>query len=102
MAGYGVEGKVEFSTGGASGIGRATAEVLGSEGVKVVIADVNDSEAAITRKLVEAAGGTGLGLHVDVADPQQVADAIAETVATFGRLDAAVNCAAITLGAERR
>ncbi|MGJ7539059.1 3-oxoacyl-ACP reductase [Brevibacterium luteolum] len=84
-------GRTAVVTGGASGIGLATARRLASEGAHVVIADTN---AAAGAAAAEAVGG--LFVQTDVTDPQQV-DALFDTAAeTYGRLDIAFNNAGVS------
>lgn len=75
--------KVLFVTGGASGIGRATAARFVAEGGRVAIADINGERAA--EVAAELTNAVGFGL--DVADEDSVAAAINGTVEAFGRLD---------------
>lgn len=84
-------GKVAFVTGGASGLGEATARLFAAEGAKVVIADINEAGArAVADSLPEA-----LALRVDTSDEQAVEQAIAEAVETYGRIDILFNNAGI-------
>ncbi len=85
-----VDGKVALVTGGASGIGRATAELLAREGAKVMIADVNDAGGAET---VEAIGTDAKFVHLDVTDEAAWVAALDATVEAFGGLSVLVNCA---------
>jgi NAD(P)-dependent dehydrogenase (short-subunit alcohol dehydrogenase family) len=84
--------KSALVTGGAQGIGRATAQRLAADGWQVAIAD-NDSEALAEAKSL--LGGI-LALECDVADETSVARAAADAVARFGRLDALVSNAGVT------
>jgi 3-oxoacyl-[acyl-carrier protein] reductase len=87
--------KVAIITGGAAGIGRATALRFAKEGAAVSAWDVNDSGAdALVAELNEA-GGAGHFMKVDVTDAESVAAGVAEVVARFGRIDALVNNAGI-------
>ncbi len=83
-------GKVAFITGGGGGIGRATAERFAEEGVRVVIADIDDSagEAAAesARSRGKNSGGDGHFVHCDVREKASVEAAIAETIKRFGKL----------------
>ncbi|MBW4495365.1 MAG: glucose 1-dehydrogenase [Oscillatoria princeps RMCB-10] len=87
-----VEGKVALVTGGASGIGKATARMLAREGASVAITDI--SESAGTAAASEIAGA--IFIQHDVSSEQQWQDVIAQTIAEFGKLDILVNCAGIT------
>jgi NAD(P)-dependent dehydrogenase (short-subunit alcohol dehydrogenase family) len=72
-------GKVAVITGGASGVGRAIAAKLASEGAKVVIADVDAESTAKTRDELAGQGLKVDGMEVDVTDAGSV-DALAERV----------------------
>ncbi len=88
-------GKVAFVTGAASGIGRATAVAFAQEGARVAILDRTEDALDATAGAVRATGAEVLVLGCDVAQPEQVEAAIAEVVATFGRLDVAFNNAGV-------
>jgi NAD(P)-dependent dehydrogenase (short-subunit alcohol dehydrogenase family) len=77
---YGLQGKVALVTGAASGIGKATAELLAAKGAYVVGCDVK-------------AGGDVLA--ADVTDGEALRAVVAEAVARHGRLDVAANCAGV-------
>lgn len=89
-------GRVAIVTGAGMGMGAATARVFAARGASVVVSDINLAAAGETAATVRAAGGTAHVVECDVAEEEQVAALVAETVATFGRLDCAVNNAAIT------
>jgi glucose 1-dehydrogenase len=78
------------------GMGAATAQVFAGYGAKVVVSDINLPAAEETAAAIRASGGTAHVVACDVAEEAQVKALIAETVSTFGRLDCAVNNAAIT------
>jgi NAD(P)-dependent dehydrogenase (short-subunit alcohol dehydrogenase family) len=90
-----VHGKSVLVTGAGSGIGRATALLLAEEGAQVMVTDINAGNSEETVRQVKAAGGTAHWISVDVASPQDVRKAVQHIVATFGRLDGAVNNAGI-------
>ncbi len=91
-----VEGKVALVTGGAGGIGRATALAFAEAGARaVMIADLKDDDAAETVAMVESLGAVALYQRTDVTDEEEVAELIAATVDDFGALDCAFNNAGI-------
>ncbi len=94
MAGR-VEGKVALVTGGASGIGRATALTFAREGAKLVIADMNEEGGQQTVHMITEQGGEAIFVHVDVSQATAVEAMISQTVETYGRLDCAHNNAGI-------
>ena len=93
-----LENKVVFITGGAAGLGRAAAVAAAQEGAKVVIADLPNSDHAAGLAAVQAAGAEALFVPLDVTDSATIQQAIAATVAQFGRLDVALNNAGIGEG----
>ena len=91
-----LDGKVAIVTGAGMGMGAATARVMAGYGAKVIVSDINVPAAEATAESIRAAGGIAHVVACNVADEEQVKALVAETVATFGRLDCAVNNAAIT------
>jgi NAD(P)-dependent dehydrogenase (short-subunit alcohol dehydrogenase family) len=85
-----LKGKVALVTGGASGIGKAIAARLATDGAAVVVADLQKSQAA------------ALSLQVDVSKESDVARMAAEAVKAFGRIDILVNNAALFSSIELR
>jgi NAD(P)-dependent dehydrogenase (short-subunit alcohol dehydrogenase family) len=88
-------GRVALVTGGASGIGKATAQRIAAEGGSVLIADVQDDAGAAVVEEIEGSGGAAAFVHLDVTDEQGWAHAVAETIERFGGLDILVNNAGI-------
>lgn len=87
-------GKVAIVTGGGSGIGRATALLLASEGASVTVADIASDPAHAVVEAIVAAGGSARAQVVDVSDPAAVEAMVADAVAAFGGLDVLHNNAA--------
>lgn len=89
------DGRVALVTGGASGIGKATALRIASEGGSVVIADVQDDLGNEVAAQIEKDGGKALFVHLDVTSENDWTDAVAKTVDSFGGLNILVNNAGI-------
>lgn len=95
-----VERRAALITGGARGIGAATALRLAEEGRDIVIADLLEERAQETVAAIEALGQSALFVKTDITDPLQVDAAVAQAVEQYGRLDILVCCAGI-LGWEK-
>lgn len=92
-----LDGKVAVITGGASGMGRATALRFLAEGAKVVIGDLNDASADETLGLIAGQGQADNAAYIrtDVADEAAVKAAVDLAVDRFGRLDCIFNNAGV-------
>jgi NAD(P)-dependent dehydrogenase (short-subunit alcohol dehydrogenase family) len=88
------EAKTVLITGGATGIGRATALAFALEGAAVMIGDVDD-RATETVALIEAAGGKAAFKSADVSDAQAMTELVRDTVARFGGMHMAFNNAGV-------
>ena len=88
-------GDVAFVTGGSAGMGRACSMAFAAAGAQVVLCDLNDDGGHETVSLIAAAGGTAVYVRGDVSVAGDVEAAVATAVSHFGRLDCAVNAAAI-------
>jgi NAD(P)-dependent dehydrogenase (short-subunit alcohol dehydrogenase family) len=92
---FGLAGRTCIVTGGAQGIGEACIRRFTREGAQLVIADIDDSRGAAL-----AAELGALYVHCDVGDKAQVDALVAQTMATFGRIDVLVNNAGIFRAAD--
>ena len=90
-----LENKVALISGAARGMGAAEAKLFAGEGAKVVIGDILDNEGRRTEAEINEAGGECLFLHLDVTSESNWQQAVAATVARFGKLDVIVNNAGI-------
>jgi NAD(P)-dependent dehydrogenase (short-subunit alcohol dehydrogenase family) len=87
--------KVALVTGGASGIGRATALTFAREGAKLVIADMHEEGGQQTVHMIRKNGGDATFVQADVSRATEVEAMVSATVGTYGRLDCAHNNAGI-------
>lgn len=86
-----LQGQTAFVTGGASGIGRATAARLAQDGARVAIADLNLAGAQAVAQSIRADGGEALALAADVSDLAAVQAAVHEAAARLGPVTILVN-----------
>lgn len=87
--------RVAFVTGGASGIGEATAQTLAAAGAAVMVADVDDEGAEDTVAAIADAGGTAIAQHTDITDRDEVFAGVSRCVDELGRLDVMANIAGV-------
>ena len=90
-------GQVALVTGAANGIGRATAQAFASEGLKVVVSDVDVAGGEQTVELIRQAGGEALFVRCDVSRDAEVQVLMASVIEAYGRLDYAFNNAGIEI-----
>jgi len=86
-----LQDQVAIVTGGAQGIGGATARRLAEEGARVLIADIDQEAAAANVATIHAAGGTAAFLRADVSNPDDIRAMVDEAVRRFGKLTILVN-----------
>src|SRR5262247_1909007 len=92
-----LQGKVALVTGAGGGLGTAIAKRFAAEGACLLCTDRDADRAAATATAIDTAGGSAQSMRADVADPQDCAAQVRETVHRFGRIDIVVNNAGIAL-----
>jgi 3-hydroxybutyrate dehydrogenase len=92
-----LEGKVAIITGAASGIGKAIAGLYARHGARVAIADINQQAADQAAAEINAAGGTAIGIAMDVTSEDAVNAGTDQVVAQFGALDILVSNAGVQI-----
>ena len=90
-------GQVALVTGAAAGIGRATAQAFAEQGLKVVLADIDEAGIRDGAESIRAAGGQAIAVRCDVTRDAEVKALIEQTLAQYGRLDYAFNNAGIEI-----
>lgn len=90
-----LENKVAIITGAAMGMGLETAKLFAEEGAKVVVADFNEEAGNAVVKKINSKGGAAAFCKVDISRASQVEAMVKFAVDTYGRLDCAVNNAAL-------
>ena len=90
-----LKNKIAIITGGASGIGLATAKLFAKEGAKVIIWDLSPKGEDVAEELTSK-GHTAMFAKVSVADKEQVLKATSAALKQFGRIDILINNAGIT------
>ncbi len=93
-----LSGHVAVVTGGASGIGRATAEAFAAEGSNIAIWDINEDAASVAAEIAERDGTQSIAISVDVTDESAVRDAVEQTVDKIGAINHLFHSAAIGSG----
>ena len=94
--------KVSIITGAGQGIGKATALKFAKEGAKVVVCDINATNANQTAAEIQAQGGEAIAFIVDVTNKETIRTMVAAVVARYGRIDTLVNNAGITQDAQMK
>jgi NAD(P)-dependent dehydrogenase (short-subunit alcohol dehydrogenase family) len=99
---FGVAGRVVIVTGAGQGIGREFARQFAAAGAIPVVADLNIEAAQNVLAEIEAVGGRGIAVKVDIGDRASVDAMVDASLAEFGRVDVLINNAAIFATLEKR
>jgi NAD(P)-dependent dehydrogenase (short-subunit alcohol dehydrogenase family) len=91
-----LDGKVAIVTGAAMGMGEATARVFAAAGARVIVSDINTSLGEATAESIREAGGDAAFVRTDVSSAADAEAMVRAAVERYGRLDCAVNNAAVT------
>src|SRR5690349_3894339 len=87
LSAFRLEGRSAAITGGASGIGRATAEVLAGAGASVVVGDLDEAGAEAVAKGINQSGGRAVAQKIDISKRADLDAMVDRAVSEFGRLD---------------
>nr|WP_318539820.1 SDR family NAD(P)-dependent oxidoreductase [Terribacillus saccharophilus] len=90
-----LQNKVALITGGASGIGAATARLFAAEGAKLVLVDLNEEKGKMVEEELKAAGTEAVFIKTNITSEQEVADLFKQAVTAFGKIDIVFNNAGI-------
>ena len=84
-------GKKTIITGGASGMGKATAELFAKEGARVAILDIDEKEGNKTIELIKKNGGEGIFIKTDVSNSKEIDESIEKILKNFGEINILFN-----------
>ncbi|KAA2295912.1 SDR family NAD(P)-dependent oxidoreductase, partial [Clostridioides difficile] len=90
-----LQDKVAVITGGASGIGAATARLFVSEGAKVVLVDLNEEKGKAFEQELKALKAEALFIKANITSEEEVSEIFKQTVEAFGQVDIVFNNAGI-------
>lgn len=90
-----LKGKIAVVTGGSSGIGQAICELFAEEGAKVVIADIDEAGAQVTREHIAAKNGEAMFVKTDISREAEVESLMKSAVDAYGTVNVHVNNAAV-------
>jgi NAD(P)-dependent dehydrogenase (short-subunit alcohol dehydrogenase family) len=92
-----ISGKAAVITGGGSGIGRTTAQMMAAAGAAIMIVDLDEKMGNESVELIRKPGGKAAYRRADVTDADQMRRVMEDTIAEFGRLDILYNNAGIAI-----
>ncbi|WP_175817248.1 SDR family NAD(P)-dependent oxidoreductase [Burkholderia diffusa] len=95
MVNSGIRNLTALIVGGGSGIGEATAKVFAANGGSVVVADLSRDAAERVAAEITGDGGAAVAVTMNIGEQADIDKAVAHALATYGRLDVVVNCAAL-------
>lgn len=91
LASFRLDGEAALVTGAGAGIGRGAAIAFAEAGAAVAVTDLDPDAAEAVAAEITAAGGTARAFALDVADEEQIIEAVDDAARAFGRLDVLVN-----------
>jgi NAD(P)-dependent dehydrogenase (short-subunit alcohol dehydrogenase family) len=94
-------GKVALVTGGAAGIGQATAEAFAAQGARVVVSDIDEKSGQSVVEGIRATGGEAVFVRCNVVDADEVKALMASVISHYGQLDCAFNNAGIEIEQDK-
>lgn len=94
-------GKVALVTGGAAGIGQATAEAFAAQGARVVVSDIDEERGQSVVEGIRAAGGEAVFVRCNVVIADEVKELMATVISHYGQLDCAFNNAGIEIEQDK-
>lgn len=86
-------GKCALITGGASGIGQASARMFADEGARIVVCDINQDAGAATAEGIRGTGGDAMFIRADLTEPASVDELFDRVIADVGPINVLYNCA---------
>jgi NAD(P)-dependent dehydrogenase (short-subunit alcohol dehydrogenase family) len=93
-----LDGKVAVVTGGAHGIGRASAKALAAEGAKVAMGDIDEGDGRACAEEIVGLGGDAIFVRTDVTSMDEMRELVGAAVERWGRLDVMVNNVGVAIG----
>lgn len=90
-----LQNKVALITGGASGIGAATARLFAAEGAKLVLVDLNEEKGKMVEEELKANGTEAVFIKTNITSEEEVADLFKQAVSAYGKIDIVFNNAGI-------